>query len=221
MDPYILLIFGPPGSGKSTQADLAAEEFGAVHLNAGAILRELFSDKEKENLPEVKAARAKYDAGELIDYGLMSGFVVEKVEAYRKEGRIIVFSGNPRSVPEAKLELPTFKELYGDRIFFASLVIREETTIERNSKRRICSKCGNIYSKSDSEICPTCGGILTTRSDDDPEIIKKRLQVYRELTTPLFEYFSELGIPKIEIDGEPSPSEVFESLKKSLLPLLS
>lgn len=223
--PFLLFIFGPPGSGKSTQAELVAREFGATHFNTGEVLRSIFHDPIRANDPKVAEEKKKHEeVGQLNDSAWVKDIVLSEVAKLRAENKSVVFSGSPRTIFEAEAELPKFRELYGKRIFLCVLRIHEETTIYRNSRRRICSSCGKVFTWSPQSskmmICDVCGGGLATRADDAPQIIKKRLQVYRQLTLPILKFLESEGVKSLTIDGELPPKTVFQSLKEKLIPLL-
>ncbi|MBI2054497.1 MAG: nucleoside monophosphate kinase [Candidatus Sungbacteria bacterium] len=222
--PFILFIFGPPGSGKSTQAELVAGEFGATHFNTGEVLRRIFKDPANALDPKIVYESKAEERGELTDSNWVKDIVLEEIAKLRAENKSVIFSGSPRTIFEAEAELPKFKELYGELIFLCILQIHEETTMYRNSHRKVCSSCGKVFAwSSQSErmmICDVCGGGLVTRPDDAPQVIKKRLRVYRQLTLPILKFLESGGVRSFTIDGEPPPEIVFQSLKKELQKLI-
>lgn len=224
LKPFIVFVFGPPGSGKSTQAEMVAAEFGATHFNTGEVLREIFANAANLNDSRIAEQKKIFDAGGLNDSGWVREIVVEEVRTLHQEAKSAVFSGSPRTVFEAEAEIPPFKEWYAGRLMVAILEIREETTLFRNSHRKVCESCGHVISWSfetkNMLLCPKCGETLITRHDDTPEIIKWRLKVYHDRTLPLFQYFMAQGIPVTKIDGEPLPEIVFQSLKAEVLKIL-
>lgn len=215
--PFLVFIFGPPGSGKSTQAEMVARTFGAVHFNTGEVLFRFLNDPKNAGNPKVDEERKRQAAGELNDPVWVTKIVIGEVQRLHGEGKSIVFSGSPRLRLEAEVELPKFQEWYPGRIYAAVIQVSEETSIQRNSQRRICKGCEGISTAAaDEEACKKCGGELIVRPDDDPEVIKKRLMIYHDRIQPTLEYFSAIGLPTIKIDGEPAPLVVFESLKAEL-----
>lgn len=215
--PFLLFIFGPPGSGKSTQAELVAREFNAVHFNTGEVLFQFLNDPKNAGNPKVEEERKRQSIGELNDPVWVTNIVIQEVERLRREGKSVVFSGSPRLRLEAQVELPRFQEWYPSRIFAAVIRVSEEASIQRNSRRRICKGCEGVSTMIvDEAACKKCGGELIVRPDDDPAVIKKRLQIYHDRVEPTLEYFSSIGLPVIPIDGEPAPLIVFESLKAEL-----
>lgn len=216
--PFLLFIFGPPGSGKSTQAELVAREFNAVHFNTGEVLFQFLNDPKNAGDPKVEEERKRQSAGELNDPVWVTTIVIQEVERLHREGKSVVFSGSPRLRLEAEVELPRFKEWYPGRIYAAVIQVSEATSIQRNSQRRVCKGCEGVSTMIvDEAACRKCGGALIVRPDDDPEVIKKRLMIYKDRVEPTLEYFSTIGLPIIPIDGEPAPALVFESLKAELL----
>lgn len=215
--PFLVFIFGPPGSGKSTQADLVARAFNAVHFNTGEILFRFLNDPQNAGDPKVEEEKKRQAIGELNDPIWVTKIVLHEVGRLHAEGKSVVFSGSPRLKLEAEVELPAFQEWYPGRIFVAVIQVSEAASIRRNSIRRICKGCEGISTANlDEAACAKCGGELITRPDDDPEVIKKRLVIYHDRIQPTLDYFSSLGLPVIPIDGEPAPALVFESLKAEL-----
>lgn len=219
--PFVVHIFGPPGSGKSTQAEFVVEEFHAVHVNSGELLRSIINDPRNASDPQIAKEKIKNEAGQLNDSAWVAEIIIGKVREIHEAGRSVVFSGNPRTLSEAEQEAPLFKELYDGRVYALVLDVSEETTMFRNSRRKICSVCGKTVSWSlESQnllLCPYCSGPLKTRSDDEPSAIRRRLAAYRQRTEPLYKYFASHGIEVIHIDGEQSPDDVFVMVKAELL----
>ncbi|MBI4134950.1 MAG: nucleoside monophosphate kinase [Candidatus Sungbacteria bacterium] len=223
-NPFVAFIFGPPGSGKSTQADFVAREYGAVHFNTGEVLREILYNPKNAGDPKIQAERAVHDAGKLNDPTWVREIVVRELERLAQAGKSMVFSGSPRTLIEADFELPVFQRLYKGRIFLVVLEITEATTMFRNSHRKICERCGKIIpwnlETQKYLVCPACGGGLITRPDDEPEVIVKRLQVYKQQIVPTIHYLEKNGVVSIRIDGEGSPDEVSSLIKSKMDTLL-
>lgn len=220
MKPFIVFVFGPPGSGKSTQADFVAREYSAVHFNTGETLRSILHDPKNAYDPKIQAEREVQDSGRLNDPTWVREIVVAEVEKLKSAGKSIVFSGSPRTLIEADFELPKFQEWFPGRIFLVVLKIEEVTTIFRNSHRKVCISCGKIIpwnlESQKFVACPYCGGGLNTRPDDEPDVIRHRLQIYRTQIAPVIHYCAAHGVPSIEIDGEGTPDEVSQLIKGEL-----
>lgn len=220
MKPFVVFVFGPPGSGKSTQADFIAERYGAVHFNTGEVLRGIFHDPKNADDAKIRAERGVQDSGRLVDPTWVREIVVAEVERLKNAGKSIVFSGSPRTLIEADFELPKFQEWFPERIFLVVLKIAEVTTIFRNSHRKVCVSCGEIIPwnlESQKYVaCPHCGGGLDTRPDDEPDVIRRRLQVYKTQIAPVIHYFAVHGISPIDVDGEGTPDEVSQFIKREL-----
>ena len=222
MKPFIVFVFGPPGSGKSTQAELVAAAYQGAHLDTGALLRRIFSDPLRQSDPKIQEERIKHEIqGQLNDSVWVAGLVIEEVRKFHAANKSIVSSGFPRTIFEAEIELPVLQELFSGRLFVVKLEVSESTTLSRNSNRRMCSACGKIFSslrggEDHAALCSSCGGKLVVRPDDAPETIKHRLQIYQKQTSPLLAYFAEKNIRGIVIDGEPAPDIVFSSIRAAL-----
>ena len=221
MKPFLVLIFGPPGSGKSTQAENVAKKFGAVHVDTGELLRRILHDPAQQHDPKIQEERVKHETdGQLNDSLWVGGIVNDELRKLAADGKSVSSSGFPRTIFEAEIELPVMRGLFGERIFAFILRVGEETSLFRNSRRRICTKCHKPHLWSEEtkniEFCAGCGADLTTRLDDKPDVIKKRLDVYKKRTLPIFNYLESNGLKLAEVDGELAPEAVFTSIQSKL-----
>ncbi len=224
MKVAISLSISAPGAGKGTQAERLAKTLDLVQFDTGTYLQKLLHSPEAEADPVLKREQINFDTGKLTTPEWILGQVKREAERIAKEGRGIVFSGSPRTLYETFGDEKTeglashLAALYGkENLFFIRLDISEETTIERNSKRVICSQGGfPIFNKEDEERCEREGGTPEKRILDDPEVIKVRLKEYRERTYPSIERLKEEGYNVLEVDGSPAPDDVFESILRAL-----
>lgn len=211
-----IIILGPQGSGKGTQAELLAQKFNLEHIDMGGTLREL----AKMDTPLGKEIHKTINVNKgLIPDGLLKEMLRLKFGSLpREEG--IVLDGAPRTLEQAKF-LESLLQEYGkkiDKVFFVN--ISEKESINRISKRWNCDKCKAILImgkdiKRDKEKCPKCQGDIFQREDDTEKGVKKRLEVFRRETMPVVEYYREKGI-LAEINGEQEVEKVFEEINKYL-----
>src|SRR3989344_8196428 len=135
---WVVILIGPPGSGKGTQAEMLAEKFGLVHLESSQVIESKFKNADS-NDPVISKEKASWKAGELTSPELVRGWMLEEIRALHNKGMGIVFSGSPRTMFEAEGEIPVFEELYGkDNVKTIHLNLSKEESIKRNSGRRIC-----------------------------------------------------------------------------------
>lgn len=219
MDKKIVIILGPPGSGKGTQAENLVENFGFFHLETSKFLEKVIRSKSTD--PEIEKLRKQFFSGDLLDPKFVAKVVIDKVKEFAKQNKSIVFSGSPRTLFEAEKELPIFEELYGkDNIFIVNINISEKESIERNSHRRICSVCRypipNLDKFKNFKKCPECGGKIIKREIDNPEIIKTRLKEYKERTLPVIDFFKKRAYRVKKINGSQSIEKVFKDIKTAL-----
>ncbi|MBD3282040.1 MAG: AAA family ATPase [Candidatus Portnoybacteria bacterium] len=215
--PSVFVIYGPPGSGKGTQANKIAEKFGFEHFNTGEVIEDTINDPEKLKDPIVRKQKENFETGDLCDPAWVSELVSKEIERMHEEGKGIVFSASPRTLYEAKKIMPLLEDLYGkENIYIFEIVVRPETSIYRNSHRRVCKDCDYslVYTPENEKLkeCPKCGGKLVTRVLDKPEIIKVRINKYIERTKPVYDFLKQRGFDIYKIDGEPSPEEVEKSI---------
>ena len=203
-----IILLGAPGAGKGTQGNLISKKYGFPKISTGDILREAV----KNRTPLGMKAKEKMDKGELVDDEIILGIIKERVlRDDCKEGFIL--DGFPRNIKQAE----EFEKLGIEGKELAILFdVKDEEIIRRLSSRRVCKKCGAIYNLVVSPpkkegICDKCGGELIQRDDDKPEVIKRRLSVYKEQTEPLVEFYEKKGIlGKVNAEGE--IEEIFNSV---------
>jgi len=196
-----IILFGPPGVGKGTQAKLLSEEFSVPHISTGDLLRA----GVKQQTPLGKKAQEYMDAGNLVPDDIMIGMIREILSSPRAK-RGFILDGFPRTVPQAKALDTMLNELGLKLDGVISLRVEHEEVIRRLSERKMCRTCGRIYSTQQLEIvdkptvCQDCGGELFHREDDRAETVRHRLKVYVKETKPLKDYYRDTG-RFIQIDG--------------------
>jgi adenylate kinase len=207
-----IIILGPQGSGKGTQARILAEKQGLFYMEMGSFLREVA--KNNAEIDEMVNKKGTLVPDETV-FSLLKNFLNEKKVDLGK----IVFDGYPRSIGQYNL-LNTWLKENGQKIDFVFFIsISDAESIKRLSVRRSCSKCGAIYNlitnPPKGEKCDVCGGDLTQREDDKQELIQKRLEVYKANTQPLLDVLSKEGI-LFEVNGERPINVIAEDLQKLL-----
>jgi len=222
--PKAIMIFGSPGAGKGTQANLVAHHFGFVHFDTGKYLESLIYNPLYKNNSTIKRERQFFETGKLMTPSWVLQVVKEKAEEIAKAGLGIVFSGSPRTLYEVKGLIPKLEKLYGRRnILFFMIQVISAASIKRNSHRLVCTVCGspvlflNETKKFNTKSkCPFCAGRLFRRSLDNPEIIKHRIDEYNLNTKPIFAELERQGYKISVISGKALPFEVFENIKRRI-----
>jgi len=191
------VFLGPPGAGKGTQAGFVSQKLGVPAIATGAIFRAAISKETAMG----KQVSQFVNSGLLVPDTLTNAVVAERLkEKDCKRGFIL--DGYPRSLIQAK-SLDTFltkAKTPLDAVLYFN--VDAAVVIERMSKRRVCSQCGATYNlvsqppKQEGK-CDKCGAALITRVDDQPDSIRKRLQVYEKTTQPLLQYYEKKGILKV------------------------
>jgi adenylate kinase len=205
-----LIFLGPPGAGKGTLAAQAVDLLKVPHISTGAIFRSAIAAQSPLGL-QVKAI---IDAGKLVDDETTIALVKERLAQADVEGGYIL-DGFPRTIPQAEA-LAGFSAV--DRV--VNFDIPDQAVLERLGGRRVCRNCGINYHvlfnkpKQDG-ICDVCKGEVYTRDDDRAEAVQKRLQVYREQTAPLIDYYRGKGL-LIDVDARPAVDQVVENFKRAI-----
>ncbi len=186
-----VIMMGPPGAGKGTQAGRFARERGLLKISTGDILREGI----KTQLPEALRAKERMDRGELVDDETMVAIVRERL--LRPDAQPgFVLDGFPRTVAQADALDQIIAERNNGPLVVVDVRVPEHELVRRLAGRRICAKCGANaeLTKDDSlvaTVCGKCGGALVQRADDNEEVVRERLKVYERATKPLVEFYRE------------------------------
>jgi len=202
-----VIIFGPPGAGKGTQAVFLAEELKLAHVASGDLFREALSKQTKLG----QLAKSFMDRGELVPDDVTIAMVMERLAKPDCAGGAIL-DGFPRTIDQAvALEKALSEKGYGiTQVPY--IKVSEETLLARLAGRWTCRNCGAIFHQlfgppNEAGVCDECGGELFQRADDTPETQKHRIEVYFEQTSPLIEFFRDRNL-LVEIDGEQSIEDV-------------
>lgn len=204
----VLILLGPPGAGKGTQAARLSAAESLPHVSTGDLLR----DHRERGTPLGAQAKPFMDAGQLVPDELVIEMLMDRVS--RPDARRgYLLDGFPRTVPQAKA-LDT--RLAGADVRVLELRVPDAELVERLTGRWTCKACGNVHHErfsppAQAGRCDRCQGELYQRADDRREVVEKRLAVYREQTRPLVDYYRERGV-LVEVDGARTPDQVFESL---------
>ncbi len=221
-------MYGPPGSGKGTQAKLLADKLGLIHFDTGRYIEQVVHNPANKKDKIIQRERKLFDSGALCTPDWVLKIVGEKTKKLAEAGFGIVFSGSPRTFYEAfgdhkqKGLVSILEKYYGKKnIFIFNIDISAQNSIKRNSNRLICSVCGiqlmaTFKNVAGLKICPFCGGKFYRRTLDNPETIKIRLEEYRERTLPIAAELKKRDYKIIRINGEPLPAKVFQSILKYL-----
>lgn len=225
----VIFLFGPPGAGKGTQAELLSDKLGYYHFESSKVIEHCFKTESKDKFFNIEGKKykvgdeiKKWESGELNSPPFVVFLMLEKIKELADQEKSIIFSGSPRTVYEAEREMPLLKELYGkDNIKFVLLEISSQTTIFRNSHRRICELIRHsiLFTPETEklELCPLDGSKLVRRKGlDDPETIKNRLKIYKEQTYPVIHFIEKEGIKVRKVNGEQSVADVFNLILKAL-----
>jgi adenylate kinase len=222
----VILIYGAPGAGKGTQADLLAKKLGFYHFDTGKYIEQTINDPENLKSKKFQKEKAIFDSGKLnTPSWVLKDIVIKNTKKLAKAGVRIVFSGSPRTLFEAfgdektKGLIETLEKLYGkENIGILYLDVKSESSVFRNSNRAVCSVCGApvLYTENGAQTCPFCGAPLRKRSLDNPETIKVRLEEYKNRTQPILEELKKRGYEINIINGKPEPFKVFEEVKQKI-----
>ncbi|MDR1705814.1 MAG: adenylate kinase [Clostridiales bacterium] len=191
-----IVVIGPPGAGKGTQAKLLAARYSVPHVSTGDLLREHVGTNDHIG----RDVQFLMDSGNLVPDEIVVGLIKDYIE-----GGSFIFDGFPRTVKQAE----TLDAILGslgmklDKVVYVT--IQDEIIVARMSGRQTCADCGAIYNREHNPslkegLCNICGGLLRVRDDDSAPVVKRRLNTYHALTEPIIDYYRRKGLV-YEISG--------------------
>ncbi|MDB4349897.1 adenylate kinase [Omnitrophica bacterium] len=207
-----LVLLGPPGAGKGTQAEVLSSKYSIPHISTGDILREEVKERSETGME----AKAYMDRGALVPDEIVTKIVVNRI-GKPDASKGFILDGYPRTKAQSESLSNALKTkgICIDRVLYFKTSV--PTVISRLSGRRICAKCNAIYHTKNNPslkegICDKCGTELYQRKDDEEETVKKRLKVYDETAQELLDYYRKKSILR-EVSGDLDVQELFRSLK--------
>ena len=211
-----LLIMGPPGAGKGTQAANIVSKYGVCHISTGDMFRSAIKNGTKMG----KLAQKYIENGELVPDSVTVGIVKERLSQQDILEKGFLLDGFPRNLDQAHSLDTILEELGYNLDAVINVSVLDEILINRIIGRRICRQCGATYhiefNKPNVEgVCNECGGELYIRKDDTRETAENRLNVYSTQTQPLLDFYAERGL-LVEIDGDQAVSKVFSDIVEHL-----
>lgn len=215
MAQFDLILLGPPGAGKGTQASRIVEDYSIPHISTGDMLRAALKNQTAMGLE----AKRYMDAGELVPDSVVIGIVRDRLQEPDTAGGFLL-DGFPRTIPQAEALDDTLASIGRGVSKALAILVDEDELVRRLTGRRICRDCQvpfhMVFSPSAEEgVCDKCGGELYQRDDDSESTVRNRLAVYAQQTEPLIAYYDAQSV-LARIDGEQSPDQVYEHLKEAI-----
>jgi adenylate kinase len=209
----ILILLGPPGAGKGTQADLVSQQAGVVHVATG----DLFRENIRNQTPLGMEAKAFVDKGALVPDELTVRMLLDRLDRPDTQKGVLL-DGFPRTVEQARALDEALKQRGQAVDKVLHIRVGEEEVVRRLAGRWTCRNCGAVYHQvfnppKEAGKCDKCGGELYQRDDDKPETVRNRLAVYTQQTAPLIDYYQGQG-KLLEVNGEQEPGAVGKDLLK-------
>jgi adenylate kinase len=219
-----IILYGPPGSGKGTQAELITHLTPTIHFDSGRFIRSLIFSPDAVKDPILRREKKLNEAGKLNTPSWILGFSKAAGRNAAALGISVVYSGSPRTIYEAFDNsdgdglLKELSKAYGKKnVFIIELVIKEKTSIKRNVARYVCSVCGlPRLATAKTKQCSFCAGPFQKRKDDNVETLKARLKEYFERTVPIIAEAKKQGYIVQRVNGEKLPFEIYRDIKKIL-----
>ncbi len=206
----MIILFGAPGVGKGTQAKILSKRLNLPHISTGDILRKAIQKKTDLGL----LAKKVMDNGNLVPDDIMIELIEDVLSKKSKKGFIL--DGFPRTLHQAKMLEPIIKKISNEELVIIRIKVDDELIIKRLSQRRECSACRNIINLNylpDATKCPVCGSVNTfvKRKDDEESVIKNRLDVFNEITKPVYAYYKSVGEVNL-IEGDMPVEEITKQI---------
>jgi adenylate kinase len=218
MSELNLILLGPPGAGKGTQAERLTDDFNVPYIATGNMLRAAVQEQTELG----KEAKAYMDEGKLVPDPVITGVILEAIESDDARDGFIL-DGFPRTIPQADALSEGMKA--HDRELTAAILIEvpDDEVLRRMSGRRVSVKTGRVYHvdfdpPKHAGRCDVDGSRLVQRDDDAPETVKNRLAVYHDQTEPLINYYEDQGLLR-RFDGTRSPTEVHDHIRATIATL--
>lgn len=212
----VIVLLGPPGVGKGTQAVRLVDELGAEHVSTGDLLRAARRDGTELGT----LAQGYMDRGELVPDDLILDLVRDHLKGVDAD-QDVLFDGFPRTTDQGR-GLDRTLESIGRKVDAVVLFTApDDTLVKRLSGRRSCPNCGAVYNTffsppSVQGVCDRCGGSLVHRADDEPETVKRRLQVYLDQTAPLVDFYEVHDAPLARVPADRDVDEIYADFRSAL-----
>lgn len=207
-----VIILGPPGAGKGTQAERFAEQHRVPKISTGDMLR----DAIKRGLPLALTAKEKMDRGELVDDETMIGIVRERL-THPDTTAGFVLDGFPRTVFQGRALDAIMEDRRNGPLIIVDIAVPDEELVRRLAARRICSNCGMNADPDDAATaCRRCGDALVHRADDDERVVRERLKIHAEQTRPLVDYYRARPTFRM-VNGAQPPDQVARELEATIV----
>ena len=207
----IILLFGPPGSGKGTQAKRLAAHYGYKHISSGDLLRALVAGGTTD--PQEAQALEAMTTGQLVPDWLIYKLVFKEIQQSLGRGQGVVLDGAIRTIAQAERYQEHFDELAAEHeVVAVEIALSDEQSYQRLASRRVCSVCGEIVGEASAVACPQCGSALVTRADDAPDVVRNRVAKQgNQAIEPLRNFYRQRGQWRV-IDGTASIPSVAQEL---------
>jgi len=218
MSELNLILLGPPGAGKGTQAARLTEDFHLPYIATGDMLRAAV----KEGTSLGRQAKEYMDRGDLVPDGVIIGMILDCMEGPDCADGFLL-DGFPRNDEQAEALEQAMKDKGRGVTAVILIEVPDEEVVKRISGRRLCQKSGHVYNvfsdpPKHDDVCDQDGSRLVQREDDAEDVVRKRLSVYHEQTAPLIEYYEDRGVLK-RFDGLRSPTEVHDHIRATIATL--
>ena len=210
-----LILLGPPGAGKGTQAEKITKKYKIPHISTGDIFRDNIKNKTELG----KIAKGYIDKGELVPDSVVSSIIEDRLlQEDTKNGFLL--DGYPRTINQAIVLDDMLKKHNIELDFVVKIKVNLDILVKRITGRRVCKDCGatfhiTFHPPTKSGVCDLCNGELFQRSDDNNDTVMNRINVYIKQTAPLIEYYTNQKIIKV-INGEQSVNDVFDEIIKEV-----